>query len=54
MSQWITIPEGQEAIGDESESENDMEEESEESEGGGNKEEALSTQNPFALLDDSS
>ena len=45
---------GDEDVGDESESENDMEEESEDSEGGGTKEEALSTQNPFALLDDSS
>ena len=41
-----------EDVGDESES--DMEEESEDSEGGETKEEALSTQNPFALLDDSS
>ena len=46
--------EGDEDVGDESESENDMEEESEDSEGGETKEEALSTQNPFALLDDSS
>ena len=45
---------GDEDVGNESESENDMGEESEDSEGGGTKEEALSTQNPFALLDDSS
>ena len=48
--------EGEEDVEDESESEDDMEEESgdEDSEGGGAKEGTLTTQNPFALLDDSS
>ena len=46
--------EGGQDVGGESGSENDLEEESEDSEGGGTKEKALSTQNPFALLDDSS
>ena len=46
--------EGGQDVGGESGSENDLEEESEDSEGGETKEEALSTQNPFALLDDSS
>ena len=48
--------EGDEDVGDESESEDDMEEESgdEDSEGRGTKGGTLSTQNPFAVLDDSS
>ena len=49
---------GDEDVGDESESEDEMEEESgdEDSAGGGTKGkgETLSTQNPFAVLDDSS
>ena len=48
--------EGDEDAGDESESEDEMEEESgdEDSDGGGIKGKTLSTQNPFAVLDDSS
>ena len=47
--------EGDEDVGDESESEDDTEEESgdEDSGGGGAKGGTLSTQNPFAVLDDS-
>ena len=48
--------EGDEDAGDESESEEEMEEESgdEDLEGGGTTRGTLSTQNPFAVLDDSS